>query len=183
MGLRDVIGNIDRPVRLEGDHLVLREWTEADITSMVELFDEPSVAHRTPLPSPFTRADAQHRLKRARQGDVLLLAITIDSRTPLGEVMIAPGGHLAYIVGAKHRGQRLASRALCAAADYAVSVFVEPVLRLEIEPDNETSVAVARRAGFVRSTAAPQEMVEDKGRTYALQLWERRATALNAGLL
>lgn len=141
------------------------------------------MAHRTPLPSPFTRADAQRRLERARQGDVLLLAVTVDGRTPLGEVMITAGGHLAYIVGRRHRGQGLASRALRAAADYALSVLAEPVLRLDIEPDNEASAAVARRAGFARSAAAPQETVEDKGRTYALQLWERRAPALGARLL
>jgi len=43
------------PMRLEGEGLVLREWTEGDLDVMVQLFDDPIVAWRTPLPSPFKR--------------------------------------------------------------------------------------------------------------------------------
>ncbi len=35
------------PMRLEGEGLVLREWTEGDLDVMVQLFDEPIVAWRT----------------------------------------------------------------------------------------------------------------------------------------
>ncbi len=143
---------------------------------MVELFDEPAIAYRTPLPSPFTRTDAQRRLDRARDRDVLLLAVTVDGERPLGEVMITSEAYLAYIVGQQHRGQGLASRALLAVADYALRVLATPVLWLEIEPDNRASAAVARRAGFQLS-GRPEETVEDKGRTYTLQPWARRRAA------
>lgn len=161
------------PVRLEGEGLVLREWTECDLDVMVELFDELTVAQRTPLPSPFTRADARRRVTRAHRRDPLLLAVTVDGRQPLGEVMVTSKAHLAYIIGRQHRGQGLAARALLAAADHAFLMLATPVLRLEIEPDNAASAAVARRAGFALSNA-PDETVEDKGRTFTLQLWERR---------
>lgn len=91
--------------------------------------------------------------------------------------MVTPEAHLAYIVGWQHREQGLASRALRTTADYALLVLATPALWLGIEPDNDASAAVARCAGF-RVSAAPEETVEDKGRTYTLQLWERRRAAV-----
>jgi len=175
MSLTGLLRHSNRPVRLEGDGLVLREWSEADLDRMVEIFDEPTVTHRTPLPSPFTRADAQRRLDRALRGEFLLLAVTVDGERPLGEVMVTAEAHLAYVVGCQHRGQGLASRALRAATDYALLVLATPSLWLEIEPDNGASAVVARGAGF-KLKDAPEETVQDKGRTYSLQLWERRRT-------
>jgi len=162
---------------LEGEGLVLREWTEADLDCMVHLFDEPSVAHRTALPSPFTKTDAEERLARARQGDWLVLAVTVDGDRPLGEVMVTADAHLAYVIGRHHRGQGLASRALLLVTSYAFGVLDMPVLLLEIEPDNDASAAVARRAGF-RLTGTPAVTVQDKGRTYALEIWEHRRRKL-----
>jgi RimJ/RimL family protein N-acetyltransferase len=110
----------------------------------------------------------------------LLLAVTVEDEQPLGEVSITSQAHLAYIIGWQHRGQSLASRALLTAADYAFRMLRTPVLRLEIEPDNHASAAVARRAGFAPSNA-PGATVEDKGRTFMLQLWERQREPPGAG--
>lgn len=174
-------GGTPAPVRLEGEGLVLREWTEADLDCMVSIFDDPTVAHRTPLPSPFTRTDAEMRLARGRQGDWLILAVTVDGREPLGEVLITASAHLGYSVGQQYRGQGLASRALRVLVGYAFGVLGMQVVLLEIEPDNEASVAVARRAGFVISST-PALSVEDKARTYTLRTWERRRGATTADL-
>jgi len=159
--------------RIEGDGLVLREWQPADLGAMVELFDEPEIARRTPLPSPFTAADAAARLERARSGDPLMLAITTDGWRSLGEVLLMAGGVLGYQVGAAHRGAHLASRALVLLRDFAHGVGF-PVLRLDIEPDNTASAAVARRAGF-RLVQPAAEVVENKGRRYPLDRWEHVA--------
>ncbi|WP_405856234.1 GNAT family N-acetyltransferase [Streptomyces sp. NBC_01515] len=43
-------------LRLTGEDLVLREWTENDLPAMTELFDDPEIAHWTPLASPFDTA-------------------------------------------------------------------------------------------------------------------------------
>lgn len=161
-------------VRLEGDGVVLREWVETDLDAMVELFDEPTVAYRTPLPSPFTRFDAEKHLARARQGDRLVFAVTVDGERPLGEVMISAQAHIGYVIGRQHREQGLASRALLTVVEYAFAVLDLPVVLLEIEPDNDASTAVARRAGFGRADGPPGTTVEDKGRAFTLQVWERR---------
>ena len=51
--------------RIEGPDLVLRAWTPDDVQEMVRLFDDPAIARRTPLPSPFTAAAVHERLAKA----------------------------------------------------------------------------------------------------------------------
>ncbi|MER6924750.1 GNAT family N-acetyltransferase, partial [Streptomyces spiralis] len=98
-------------IELSGEGLVLRDWTEADLAAMPELFDHPDIAYWTPIVSPFDEAAARARLDRDRQlraeGTAILLAITVDGGAPLGEVMLrrAPEGtELGYAVGPAHRG-------------------------------------------------------------------------------
>lgn len=159
------------PVVLSGLGLVLREWTEEDVPVMVELFDDPAIAARTPLPTPFTPDDARTRLVRAGQADRLLLAVTTDGRHPLGEVLLIAPDELGYMIEARHRGAGLAARALVLLRDHTHQTLGLPVLRLRIEPDNVASARVARRAGFhlahERATA-----VENKDRHCILDLWE-----------
>jgi RimJ/RimL family protein N-acetyltransferase len=161
------------PVRLEGEGLVLREWTEADVPLMADLLDDPDIALRTPLPSPFTLGDALARLAQSRRPDRLLLAVTTDGATPLGEVLLTASGELGYMVGSAHRRRGLALRAVGLLRDHAHDAVGLPVLRLRIEPDNHPSIALARRAGFRPSAAAP-ESVENKGRRSTVQVWEHR---------
>lgn len=160
-------------VRLTGSGLVLREWDEGDLAVLVELFDDPDVAFRTPIPSPFDAAAAEAYVQRAGCDDSRLhLAITTDGEHPLGEVMLSRTyGTLGYIVGAAHRGRRLAVRALGLLTSYAHEVERFPRLLLEIEPDNAASSAVARAAGY-RLTGRPAEAVSDKGRSFTLLTWE-----------
>ncbi|WP_406514991.1 GNAT family N-acetyltransferase [Streptomyces sp. NBC_00873] len=168
------------PLRLTAHGLVLREWTSDDLAVMQELFDDPDVAYRTPLGSPFGQAAALsylHSAQRARQGNGRIhLAITTDGHQPLGEVLLnRTTGSIGYIVGAAHRGQKLAARALRTMTEYAHTNVALPWAILEIEPDNHPSIAVARSAGFHPSDSAP-ETVTDKGRTYELLTWEHRLT-------
>ena len=159
------------PIRLTTDGLILREWHERDLEQMTELFDDDEIAFFTPLPSPFTLDDAHERLARARQGDRLLLAITTDGEHPLGEVLVTSEGELGYAIGARHRGQGLAARALTLLRDYAHDELGLAVLRLRIEPDNSASAAVAAKAGFRRNPST-SEGVENKGRAYTVETWE-----------
>ncbi|OUC94551.1 GNAT family N-acetyltransferase, partial [Streptosporangium minutum] len=102
-------------LRLSGHGLVLREWGDGDLPAMVELFDDPEVAYWTPLVSPFDLNAAQVYLKRARErrtaGQRVQLAITVDGRDPMGEVLLmltGPGldvAEIGYVVGAAHRGR------------------------------------------------------------------------------
>ncbi|MFF2132077.1 GNAT family N-acetyltransferase [Streptomyces olivochromogenes] len=169
------------PFRLFADGLLLREWTSDDLAVMQELFDDPDVAYRTPLESPFDQAAAVRYLHSAqrtrRDNDRIHLAITTDGCQALGEILLnrATGG-IGYIVGATHRGQGLAARSLRMMTDFAHTTAGLPRVILEIELDNHPSIAVARSAGF-RQSNSPHETVTDKGRTYDLLTWEHNLTA------
>ncbi|MFH9432228.1 GNAT family N-acetyltransferase [Streptomyces sp. NPDC017615] len=174
------------PLQLTGCGLVLREWTSDDLAVMRELFDDPDVAHRTPLASPFGRADALrylHNAGRARlSGERLHLAITTDGHQARGEILLnRVTGSIGYMVGAAHRGQGLAVRALGMMTEFAHTTAALPKVILEIEPDNHPSIAVARSAGFHPSGCSIPETVTDKGRTYDLLTWEHSLTADDRG--
>lgn len=164
-------------IELAGEGLVLRDWTEADLAAMSELFDHPDIAHWTPIVSPFDAAAARARLERARQlrveGTAVLLAITVDGGAPLGEVMLrrAPEGtELGYAVGPAHRGRALAARAVRVMAAYAFEELDAEQVILELEAENAASVSVATKAGF-GLLDIPLITGEEKGRPYALQTW------------
>ncbi|MEU7327937.1 GNAT family N-acetyltransferase [Streptomyces parvus] len=164
-------------IELTGEGLVLRDWMEADLAAMPDLFDHPDIAYWTPIVSPFDEAVARARLNRDRQmraeGTTILLAITVDGRAPLGEVMLrrAPkGAEIGYVVGPAHRGQGLAARAVRAMAAYAFEQLGVGQVVLELEAENAASVAVATKAGF-RLLDVPLIQGEEKGRPYALQTW------------
>jgi RimJ/RimL family protein N-acetyltransferase len=164
-------------IELSGEGLVLRDWTEADLAAMPELFDHPDIAHWTPIVSPFDDSAARIRLDRARQlraeGSAILLAITVDGGAALGEVMLrrAPEGtEIGYAVGPAHRGQGLAARAVRVIAAYAFEQLGAEQVILELEADNAASVAVAAKAGFTLLDVPPITGTE-KGRPYTLQTW------------
>ncbi|MFI6761078.1 GNAT family N-acetyltransferase [Micromonospora sp. NPDC050417] len=172
------------PVRLAGDGVRLREWTDDDLPAMVELFDEAEVARWTPLASPFDLAAATAYLARARTGRAsgqrLQLAVTTDGRRPLGEVLLfgrEPGGpteELGYSIGVRHRRQGLARGALVLLTRYAHRELGLQRVVLRIEPANVASEAVARSAGF-RRTEEPPMVNETNGGWIVLHTWAHLA--------
>ncbi|SHL27104.1 GNAT family N-acetyltransferase [Actinacidiphila paucisporea] len=164
-------------IELTGEGLVLRDWTEADLDAMPDLFGHPDIAYWTPIASPFDAAAARTRLDRARrlraEGAAILLAITVDGGEPLGEVMLArgpEGTEVGYVVGPAHRGQGLAVRAVRVMAAYAFGQLGTGQVILELEAENTASVAVATKAGFALLDV-PLIKGEEKGRPYVLQTW------------
>ncbi|GAB1333002.1 GNAT family N-acetyltransferase [Streptomyces sennicomposti] len=164
-------------VRLTGEGIVLRDWTETDVPAMPALFDHPDIAYWTPVVSPFGEEAARARLDKDRrlraEGTALLLAVTADGGAPLGEVMLrrAPEGtELGYAIGPAHRGQGLAVRAVRVMTAYAFEELDARQVILELEAENAASVAVATKAGF-RLLDVPLITGEEKGRPYTLQTW------------
>jgi RimJ/RimL family protein N-acetyltransferase len=169
-----------RMTELTGHGLILREWSDEDLPALRDLFDDPDVAYRTPLPSPFDLEAARDYLADAGRSQRVQLAITTDGLQVRGEVRLnCITGGISYVVGAAHRGQRLAVRAVQLMTEHAHEALGLPRVILEIEPDNHPSVAVARAAGF-RLTDAPPETVADKGRSLTLFTWARPAGNLHA---
>jgi RimJ/RimL family protein N-acetyltransferase len=169
------VPEISRELRLTAHGLVLREWAEEDLPVMVELFDEPEVAYRTPLVSPFDLSAARAYLAMTRRsradGERIHLAITAEGGRARGEVMLnLAEATIGYVVGTAHRGQGLAVRAVRVLTGYAHDVLGIPRLCAQIEPGNRSSAAVAEAAGY-RLTGGPPEPVEDKGRSFTLLTW------------
>jgi RimJ/RimL family protein N-acetyltransferase len=149
------------PVAIEGLGLRLREWTDADLPVMTELFDDAEVDRWTPLPSPFDAAAARAYLDQARarrrEGRAIELAVTTDGRAALGEILlfvtvldgpVEPFAELGYAIGAAHRGQGLAARAVRLMTGYAHETLGLRKVVLRINPANAASVAVADKSGF-----------------------------------
>ncbi|GIJ80785.1 Protein N-acetyltransferase, RimJ/RimL family [Micromonospora phaseoli] len=162
-------------VRLEGDGIVLRQWSQHDLGQLVTLFDDAEMAYRLPVAAPFDLPAAEAYLTTARHAQLagarIYLAITSGDDLARGEVMLnLAAGTIGYAVGPAYRGQRLASRSLRLITGYAHSVAGLPTAYLEIEADNAGSTAVARSAGY-RPTGGEPVFVEDKGRRYALYRW------------
>ncbi|AWS40426.1 GNAT family N-acetyltransferase [Streptosporangium sp. 'caverna'] len=169
-------------IRLSGLGIHLREWTDEDLPVMVALFDEPQVARWTPLRSPFDFDAAQEYLsqsRRARAADRgMQLAITRDGGEAQGEVLLfrtadEPGvAELAYAIGAQHRRERLAARAVELMAGYARTSLGMRGLVLRIDPANAASVAVAQATGFHMADEEPMTF-ERKGHDITLHRWRR----------
>jgi RimJ/RimL family protein N-acetyltransferase len=160
----------ERHVVMVGEGLILRHWDDDDAQALVRIFDDPEVALRTPLPSPFSPVDATNYIAASRLGR-LDLAITTDGQRPIGQIMLNLASHMvSYVVGADFRGERIATRALTLVSSYALDTLEIPIVGLEVEPGNVPSVVVAARCGFSQSDR-PVEEVEDKGRRYILETW------------
>lgn len=167
-------------IRLSGLGLHLREWTDDDVPVMVELFDDPQVHRWTPLSSPFDLVAAQAYLSKAREartaGQAIRLAITSDGQDAQGEILLfrtGEDGHdaeLGYSIGARHRRQRLAARAVELMTDYAYDVLAMRRVILRIDPENAASVAVAHATGF-RLTEDEPVIREADGRRVSLLTW------------
>lgn len=166
-------------LRLTGHGLVLRPWREDDLDTMVEIFDDPGIAYRTPTVSPFDLAAAKdyfgHAQRSLASGQRIHLAVTVDNEQALGEVLLnREAATIAYGIGAAHRGRRLAVRAVQVLTEYAHTELRLARVYLEIEPDNHPSNGVARAAGFRLTDDAPKP-VSDKGRDYTLLTWVHEA--------
>jgi RimJ/RimL family protein N-acetyltransferase len=169
----------DGPVFVEAEGLVLREWREDDVPTLVALFDTAEMDRWTPLASPFDEAVARAYVDRAhasRAGGTVQLAITVDGRVALGEVLLFPTEHedvceLAYAVGAAHRGRSLGARAVRAVLGQAALAGYRRA-RLRIAVDNIASRCVAEAAGF-SLTREPLLRRERKGYVLDMGTWER----------
>jgi RimJ/RimL family protein N-acetyltransferase len=175
------VGRLPFPIALSGEEVMLREWGPDDLGDLVELLDDPDIARWTPMPSPFDREAGVAYLKRAHQGRAtgqrIQLAITVDGRTPLGEVLLfgvdvgCRSAELGYLVGAAHRRRGLAAGALSVLSGYARTTLGLARLLLRIDPGNVASVAVARRCGY-RLTAEPPILQEGPYGPSSLDTWE-----------
>ncbi|MFD0560128.1 RimJ/RimL family protein N-acetyltransferase [Stackebrandtia endophytica] len=172
-----------RDITVSGDGLILRDWTDEDVTAMIELFDDPLVDRWTPLVSPFDLAAARaylaasHRSRADDRG--IQLAITTDGDQACGEVLLFRTGQpdeaeLAYAVGPAFRGRRLAPRAVRIMTGYGYDELGLSRLLLRIDPGNLASESVAGAAGFELTDEPIVVRPRPAGNTVRLRTWLHR---------
>jgi RimJ/RimL family protein N-acetyltransferase len=148
----------------------VRPWRPDEAAVLAAMCDDPEVAVRTPLPTPFSMEHAQTFIE-GRRGYVDLAIVGVDD-SPVGLVSLNLATQSAsYVVSAAARGRGFATRALGRVWGMATTDLGWDRVTLEIEPGNRASESVAERCGFQPDGSS--ERVEDKGREYDLSLWER----------
>jgi RimJ/RimL family protein N-acetyltransferase len=138
-----------------GDALRLRVLTVGDAAGLAEATSaEQGRSLWGPHPAgPYSLLNAQAALaaREPAGGGQFSQGITRGQRL-LGAVGLMPDGagsvELAYWVRPEERGKGLASRSVHAATTWAHRELAVPRVWLEIEPTNEPSLRVARRAGY-----------------------------------
>jgi RimJ/RimL family protein N-acetyltransferase len=161
---------VDLPTLRDGD-LLLRPKTPGDADALVAACQDPEIPRWTLVPSPYTRADADHFIAISEQEaangtGVHLIAVDADDGRLLGSFSVMeldrePGyGEIGYWVAAGARGRGVATRAVRLLTDWARSEL--GLTRIEILPhkDNAPSRRVAEKAGYRdtgRLVAPPRE--------------------------
>lgn len=160
----------DDVFRLETRRLWLRWPRAADVDAFVDLASDPSVALWTArIPHPYTRAAAQDFVLRARaangegQGLALALALRGRPQQAIGGVELTPDGsgaaRLGYWLGQPYRKQGYMAEAIEALTSMVYGLTELAAIEAEARPDNEASLGVLARLGFVeagrRSVEAP----------------------------
>jgi RimJ/RimL family protein N-acetyltransferase len=152
----------------DGD-LVLREWTEDDVDSMVAGCNDPDVARWIPtIPSPYTREDALAFIRGEVRPDHQALAIELDGRV-VGGIGMGLNSHeyratMGYWIAASGRGQGVCTRALRLLSRHALDDLEVQRVDLVTDPDNVASQRVAEKVGFLREGVLRSHLRHPDGR-------------------
>lgn len=146
------------PAQLTDGVVVLRPLAEGDRTAALAIMRDPLVREWLNMPVDPGDAEFDLLLRTVREGlasgERYDLAVTrADADTQVGAVVASRRARdnyeLAYLAGARGRGQGLMERAVRLLCDW---LFAQGVGRLEVRthPDNEGSQRLAERCGFQR---------------------------------
>jgi RimJ/RimL family protein N-acetyltransferase len=142
---------------LEDSVVALRPWRNSDAAAITRLFQDPEALEWTRAPSPYREGDAFQWLAslptQMRRGDALPLAITdATDGELLGSIDLRMRGEgraeFGYVIAAWARRRGVGTRALSLYSKYAFSALGLARLELLVQPGNEASLALGRRAGF-----------------------------------
>ena len=135
----------------------LRPFGEADIEQILAACRDEEIQRFLPIPRPYERSDAEAYVARTKrqwaEGWKAAFAIVPaeDPERVLGAINLAIAESVAnsgYWVAPDARGLGVATRALHLLSTWAMETVGLGVILLEIRPENEASIAVARAAGF-----------------------------------
>jgi RimJ/RimL family protein N-acetyltransferase len=152
----------------DGD-LVLRPWTEDDVSALVVACNDPEIPRWIPfIPAPYTREDALAFVRGEVVPDECSLAIT-DDGTLVGSIGISVNsqgyrGRIGYWVAAPARGRGVCAGALRLLARAAFDELGLQRLELITDPDNDASQRCAEKVGFRREGVMRAHLRHPDGR-------------------
>jgi RimJ/RimL family protein N-acetyltransferase len=147
---------------LEDGTIVLREWTDGDVASIVAGCSDAEIARwLDQVPQPYTERDARDYLASTRRGwreaSISSFAIA-DAATgeALGSISIhwldheQAVGEVGYWVRREARGRGVATRAVRLISRWGLEACGLRRLQLRADIENTASQRVAEKAGFIR---------------------------------
>jgi len=143
---------------LGDDVIEMRAWRNSDAADITRMFQDDDAVRWTRAPSPYREGDAFQWLAslptQMRRGDALPLAVTdVTDGTLLGSIDVRMRGEgraeFGYVIGAWARRRGIGTRALSLYSRWSFANLDVARLELLVQPDNEASLALGRRAGFV----------------------------------
>src|SRR3954447_13319494 len=142
---------------LGDDVIEMRAWRNRDAADITRMFQDDDAVRWTRAPSPYREGDAFQWLAslptQMRRGDALPLAVTdVAAGNLLASIdlrMRGEGrGEFGYVVGAWARRRGIGTRALAMYSRWALKHLDVARLELLVQPGNEPSLELGRRAGF-----------------------------------
>jgi [ribosomal protein S5]-alanine N-acetyltransferase len=135
------------------------------------------------VPSPYTLEDARGwialaAVERDRGTGLHLVAVRVADDRIVGaaalrlEELPEPHGDAGYWVAANARRTGIAARSVDLVTDHALGALSLPYVEIVISPDNDASLAVARRCGY---TEQRRELREFKGELTEFAVFRRDA--------
>ncbi len=137
---------------LADDAIVLRPWTEDDVSVLTEACQDPEIPRWTRVPVPYTDDDARAFVRDA--GDDAFAVVDRETGALLGSVgLVARDGSVAeigYWVKREARGRGIAPRAVRLLSEWGLRERGVARISLMTEPANTASQRVAEKAGYRR---------------------------------
>jgi ribosomal-protein-alanine N-acetyltransferase len=146
---------------LSTERLVLRQLTSADAPAIFALRTDPRVMQYIPRPLPATVADAAAFIEKGNEAtdrnEMLSWGIALRSDAEIigtiGYYRLQPEHHRAeigYMLRPAYQGQGFMQEAVAAVLAYGFETLCLHSVEGVIDPRNESSAQVLKRAGFVQ---------------------------------
>jgi RimJ/RimL family protein N-acetyltransferase len=136
-------------VRLEGEGIVLRPFTEDDVPAVADACRDPEIARWVPVPVPYTEEDARSYIAEIPDTRAIVDASSGELLGSIGWQVVDQGNvQIGYWVKREARGRGSATSALRLLSRWALEELGTARVQLLAEPENHASRRVAEKAGF-----------------------------------
>lgn len=139
-----------------GDGVVLRRWRDQDAPAVATACSDREIARWIPVPQPYTTDEARRYIELTRawwqSGEVFVLCVDRGGEA-VGSISLRRDRTeptIGYWLAPLARGSGLMTRAVEAIAAWAGAELGLREVSIYVDPANDASRAVAKRAGFIK---------------------------------